>query len=200
MMTPTPGRNRRRRGKRGQRPRQDQQHPEQQAGAEAAPPVQEAAPQQQAEAPSARPERQERAPQRADGEQQRGDRQGGNRKRSRGKRRTTRRPTLAVMPTEVLREEVRDLTPTGTMYMRTVEEMATEDGVNFGCPMLTRTQIGMPFADGVRMPRCSMGWALHNEEEASFCMRTPDLLDCWKAHSDREAALRATSETENAAD
>jgi hypothetical protein len=45
-----------------------------------------------------------------------------------------------------------------------------------------------------------MGWAVHNEEEASFCMRTPDLIDCWKEHPEREAALRASQETENAAD
>lgn len=199
-MTTSPGRNRRRRGRRGQRPRQNEQPQEQQQQPQASQetqPAQDAAPRPRAEAQDDRPER---GPRREAGDQ-RGDRQGGGgRKRSRGKRRGNRRPTLGVMPTEVLKEDVRDIQPSGTMYLRTVEEMTTPEGVNFGCPMLTRTGIGLPFADGNRMPRCSMGWALHNEEEASFCMRTPDLLDCWKAHPDREAALRSTSETENAAD
>ena len=133
------------------------------------------------------------------GDQQ--ERKGAGRKRSRGRRnRTTTRPALAAQPTEVLKPRVRDVPVTGTMTMRTLDEVETPGGMTFGCPMLTRTRMGMPFVEGRRIPRCSMGWALHNEEEASFCMRTPDLLDCWKAHPEREAELRGTSESENAAD
>jgi hypothetical protein len=66
--------------------------------------------------------------------------------------------------------------------------------------MLTRTRIAMPFANGQRSPRCSMGWAIHGEEEASMCMRTPNRHECWKEHPEREAALRASSSEDAAAD
>lgn len=104
------------------------------------------------------------------------------------------------MPTEVLKEDVRDLEPRGTIVLRNLDDVATPDGLTFGCPMLTRTQLGMPFAQGQRAPRCSMGWAVHNEEEAALCMRTPDRVDCWKENPEREAQLRATVPEDSAAD
>ena len=186
-------RNRRRRGRRGQRGRQQQQQ---------APATQESiAPDAQPAAGASAPPQQREA-RRRDDEQQQTDRRS-TRKRPRSKRgRGSKRPALGQMPQQVLKDEVRDLPATGEMTMRSLDDVSTSGGLTFGCPMLTRTRIGMPFVDGIRMPRCSMGWALHNEEEASFCMRTPDLLDCWKEHPEREAALRASQddESENAAD
>jgi hypothetical protein len=196
MTTAGAGRNRRRRGRRGQRGRPE--HEEQQATHD----PQEAAAQPRQQAPAVAVEVQQRtdAPGRGSEDQQ-GERRSSSRKRSRGRRaRTTRRPTLDAIPTIVLKEHIRNVPVTGTMVTRSLEDAASSTGITFGCPMLTRTRLGMPFRNGLRMPRCSMGWAVHNEEEVSFCMRTPDLLDCWKLHSEREAALRASDEDKNAAD
>ncbi len=195
MTTAGPGRNRRRRGRRGQRGRPETPQQEQQA----TPGQQEADTKPRQVAPTV-------AQQPTDGpssgsEDSQGDRRSSTRKRSRGRRgRTTRRPTLDAIPTIVLKEHVRNIPVTGTMVTRSLDDAAATTGMTFGCPMLTRTRLGMPFTNGVRMPRCSMGWAVHNEEEASFCMRTPDLLDCWKLHPEREAALRASDEDKNVAD
>lgn len=30
------------------------------------------------------------------------------------------------------------------------------------------------------MPRCSMGWAVHDEDEVLLCMHTPTRNQCWK--------------------
>ncbi|HYH11781.1 MAG TPA: hypothetical protein VD789_05430 [Thermomicrobiales bacterium] len=196
MMT-GPSRNRRRRGRRGQRSRPEEPQGNEQASQEEQAPAH----QVRMEEPR-REERQARDSRRGrDAAQDQGDRAGGvGRKRTRGKRRPTRRPVINAMPTEVLKEDVRDIRPAGTIILRKVGELETSDGMTFGCPMLTRTRLGMPFAQGQRVPRCSMGWALHNEEEALLCMRTPNLRDCWQAHPEREVALRATGEEENAAD
>lgn len=185
-------RNRRRRGRRGQRPRQETT--QQTTGG-----AQEAAPATQKDTAPKPPERRARAA-REDSQGQAERQAGGGRKRSRGKRRSNRRPVISAMPAEVLKEGVRDVQPAGTIILRKVDELETEDGLTFGCPMLTRTRLGMPFAQGIRVPRCSMGWALHNEEEALLCMRTPNQRDCWREHPEREAALRADSGGENAAD
>jgi hypothetical protein len=148
-----------------------------------------------------RPRAPEQPRERPSGDEQQGARDGeGGRKRSRNKRRTTRRPVLAQMPTEVLKESARQAPAAEPTATRTLDEFATRDGMTFGCPMLTRTRIGMPFAGGRHVPRCSMGWALHDESEALLCMRTPDLLDCWKEHPEKEAELTATDAAESAAD
>jgi hypothetical protein len=127
-------------------------------------------------------------------------REGGARKRSRNRRRNTRRPTIGPMPTGVLKDSVRPAPATEPLATRTLDEFTTPVGMTFGCPMLTRTRIGMPFDGGHHVPRCAMGWSLHGESEALFCMRTPDMLDCWKEHPEKEAELRGADEAENAAD
>lgn len=183
-MTTNPGRGKRRRGRRGQRPRQDT--PEQVQQAEARPDAEPVAP----------PDQEARAAPRRESDG--GD---GGRKRQRPRRRTTaRRQAIGPMPTEVLKPAVRNIRPSGPLARRTLDAFSTPDGMTFGCPMLSRTRIGMPFANGRPAPRCSMGWALHDEDEALLCMRTPNLLECWKAHPEREAELRASEEAENAAD
>lgn len=189
-MTTGPGRNRRRRGRRGQRQNQDEQRtPQPQTTQGPANPVVE---QPTREAESGRDRDQARA----------GDRQGqgGGRKRNRSRRRSNRRQDVGPMPTEVLKDQVRHLHPTGTIASRTLDDAATADGLTFGCPMLTRTGLGMPFAQGQRAPRCAMGWALHDEDEAALCMRTPNMLQCWKDDPEREAELRSDTGQDNAAD
>lgn len=199
MMMTGPGRGRRRRGRRGQRSRQEEQNQEQQQRSAPQSGQDDGASDARSGAPE-RPARAARSPRDGDSAQQ-GERQGqsGGRKRSRGKRRANRRPAVGPMPTEVLRKEVRDVRQTGTIVLRRLDDFETQDGMTFGCPMLARTRLGMPFAQGRRVPRCSMGWALHNEEEASLCMRTPNLLDCWKEHPENEAALRASADDEESA-
>lgn len=55
----------------------------------------------------------------------------------------------------------------------------------FGCPMLTRTRLGIPFRGGHHVPRCAMGWAVHDEDEVLFCMHTASRNDCWKEHPEQ---------------
>jgi hypothetical protein len=55
--------------------------------------------------------------------------------------------------------------------------------------MLTRTRMGMPFAGGAHIPRCALAWALHSESEASYCMETPVVAQCWKMHPERIAEI-----------
>lgn len=67
---------------------------------------------------------------------------------------------------------------------------ADDDGLPvLGCPMLTRTRLGMPFAGGRHVPRCALGWAVHSESEAHLCMATPLVAMCWKLHPERVAEL-----------
>ena len=105
------------------------------------------------------------------------------------------------MPTEVLKEHYREIPPTREIEIRQLDELAAgdDDGLQFGCPMLTRTRLALPVSGNQPMPRCSMGWALHAEDEVAMCLRTPDLLDCWKIDSQREERLRAEMEEHSAA-
>lgn len=196
MMT-GPSRPRRRRGRRGgQRAQQPDQV--QQSAEEAVAPERRPEREQPRDAAEPRPVREARD--RAASDDQQGAREGGGRKRARSRRRNTRRPTIGPMPTEVLKDSVRPAPAAEPLATRTLDEFTTPTGMTFGCPMLTRTRIGMPFDGGHHVPRCAMGWALHGESEALFCMRTPDMLDCWKAHPEKEAELRGADEAENAAD
>ncbi len=191
MMT-GPSRPRRRRGRRGgQRAHQEQP---QQPVESVTPPAQEHRESPSDDGDESRPRREARGG--SNGE----DQQGGGRKRTRNRRRATRRPTIGPMPTEVLKDSARTVPAHEPQATRTLDEFTVPAGMTFGCPMLSRTRLGMPFAGGNRVARCSMGWALHGESEALLCMRTPDLLDCWKEHPEKEAELRATDEAENAAD
>lgn len=199
-MTTNPGRPRRRRGRRGQRSQQGAPQLEQQV-AEAGVAEVEAEPIVAEARPPAHDIRDNRGG-RDEDDTQAGRQGDAARKRARPRRRPNnrRQATVGPMPSEVLKARVRHVPPTGTVSTRSLDEFGTPGGMTFGCPMLSRTRIGMPFANGQRAPRCSMGWALHGEDEAMFCMRTPDLLDCWKEHPEREAELRASQEAEHAAD
>jgi hypothetical protein len=95
------------------------------------------------------------------------------------------------MPTAVLKRHVPVGQPDHGREVRSVASMTSADVANFGCPMLTRIATRMPATGFQNAPRCSMAWALHNEDEALLCMYTADLLDCWKAHPEKVEGLRA---------
>lgn len=88
------------------------------------------------------------------------------------------------MPEQVLRRDATRQAPVQPMRMRPIVENDTSEP-QFGCPMLTRTRLGLPFRGDQRVPRCSMGWAVHDEDEVLFCMHTPTRNDCWKEHPER---------------
>lgn len=86
------------------------------------------------------------------------------------------------MPTQVLRDDARAARPIQPMRKRPIGEEDDTSEPIFGCPMLTRTRLGIPFRGGQNAPRCSMGWAVHDEDEVLFCMHTPTRNQCWKEH------------------
>ncbi|HYJ13316.1 MAG TPA: hypothetical protein VEW66_06975, partial [Thermomicrobiales bacterium] len=76
-----------------------------------------------------------------------------------------------------------------------------KDGIPaLGCPMLTRTRVGMPTAAGAHVPRCALAWALHSEEEAGYCMETPLVALCWKLHPEERIAEIDAKRASRAAD
>ncbi|HLU35531.1 MAG TPA: hypothetical protein VKZ61_07150 [Thermomicrobiales bacterium] len=110
----------------------------------------------------------------------------------RGRRRggPNRRPRVAELEDgRVLRESSRQTAPVQPMRKRKISEEFDETEPQFGCPMLTRTRIGIPFRGGQNVPRCSMGWAVHDEDEVLFCMHTPSRNLCWKENPEQLEAL-----------
>jgi len=188
-----PTRNRRRRGRRDQRQQPDVGQAQDQN--------QQAEPGRLSSGPDAPPSVEaRRGGRRNDGGQQ-SERQGaGSRKRNRGKRRSNRRPAIGPMPSEVLKEPFRGAPPTRHLERLKLDEVLATEEIQFGCPMLTRTRLALPSTGNQPSPRCSMGWALHSEQEVALCLRTPDLLDCWKLDAEREQRLRAGIEEDSAAD
>lgn len=63
-----------------------------------------------------------------------------------------------------------------------LQPIGAEGEPNFGCPMLTRTRLELPFAGNHRLPHCAVGWAVHDEDEVLLCMNTPTRGQCWKEH------------------
>lgn len=86
---------------------------------------------------------------------------------------------------EVLREPGERIAPVQPMRKRTISEEAEGVEPQFGCPMLTRTRLALPFRGGQHVPRCSMGWAVHDEDEVLFCMHTPERKLCWKENPEQ---------------
>lgn len=118
--------------------------------------------------------------------------QGQSGKRRRGQRRRQGAVTPEVIPTEVLKPTIALPEPLVPMTMRSLEDLGTDTTVSLGCPMLTRTKVALPSAGGLRAPRCNLGWAIHNEDEVAFCLQTPSIAQCWKAHPERLAELMGT--------
>jgi hypothetical protein len=89
---------------------------------------------------------------------------------------------------EVLRDGSTRTVPVQPMRKRKiVEDNPTEP--EFGCPMLTRTRLTLPFRSHQQVPRCSVGWAVHDEDEVLFCMNTPSRNLCWKENPEQLEAL-----------
>lgn len=81
--------------------------------------------------------------------------------------------------TGVVRSGAPQLAPLQPMRMHKIDpENTTEPTI--GCPMLTRTRLKIPFRGNQRLPRCSVGWAVHDEDEVLLCMNTPTVALCWK--------------------
>lgn len=120
----------------------------------------------------------------------------GNRRPNR--RRQGRRQTIQPITGEIFKSNLRTSgVPAEPLSLRHGIE-ADADGLPvLGCPMLTRTRLGMPFAGGRHTPRCALGWAVHSETEAGYCMATPLVSQCWKIHPERLAEL--TEEPEDRA-
>ncbi len=85
------------------------------------------------------------------------------------------------------------------MARRKLEEIGDGDHLNLGCPMLTRTKLALHASEGLRAGRCSLGWAIHGEDEIVLCLHTPDHLDCWKVHPERIAVIQEELEGETVA-
>lgn len=107
-------------------------------------------------------------------------------KSGRGRRRGNRRPRPADAGTgEVLRGGGERMAPVQPMRKRPLSAEGDTSEPEFGCPMLTRTRLGLPFRGGQNVPRCSMGWAVHDEDEVLFCMHTPARELCWKENPEQ---------------
>lgn len=187
-MTPPPNRSGRRRRRRGPRPQPDGNQSQDQAA------IQEPA---QDTDDRANVSPQQQSGRRADEQAE------GARKRARAKRRPNRQPTVfGPMPSEVLKAPFRRTRPTREMARLRLDDLRTsaDNGLRFGCPMLTRTRLSLPSSGNLPSPRCSMGWALHAEDEVALCLRTPDMVNCWKLDAEREQRLRAELDEESAAD
>ena len=89
---------------------------------------------------------------------------------------------------EVLRESRGIVVPVQPMRKRKIVEGNTTEP-EFGCPMLTRTRLALPFRGDQHAPRCSVGWAVHDEDEVLFCMHTPSRNLCWKENPEQLEAL-----------
>ncbi len=124
------------------------------------------------------------------GERREEGRQGGGRERSGRRRQGRSRQQLQPITGEVLKPRVQITGDRSPVVKRQITELDTPDGPQLGCPMLTRTRLGLPFKGGNHAPRCALAWAIHSETEASYCMETHDLTACWKAHPERLEEIR----------
>jgi hypothetical protein len=91
-------------------------------------------------------------------------------------------------PTEVVRATAPQIAPLQPMRLRKIDGTDNSEPM-VGCPMLTRTRIGIPFRGNQRVARCSVGWAVHDEDEVLLCMHTPSAAQCWKEHPEQVEVL-----------
>lgn len=68
------------------------------------------------------------------------------------------------------------------------EEEPTAEPGRFGCPMLMRAHRMIPPRGTMPNWRCSVGWAVHNDDEAERCLAVDAVIDCWKNHPERAGA------------
>jgi hypothetical protein len=64
------------------------------------------------------------------------------------------------------------------------EEPSAEPG-RYGCPMLSRGHRPHPIDPNRPLMRCSIGWAIHDDEDVQRCLATEAVTDCWKVHPER---------------
>jgi hypothetical protein len=93
------------------------------------------------------------------------------------------------VPENVVRRDAEPDPPIQPMRKRPIGGEDDTSEPEFGCPMLTRTRLGMPFRGGQQVPRCSVGWAVHDEDEVLLCMHTPTRNQCWKEHPEHLETL-----------
>ncbi len=87
-----------------------------------------------------------------------------------------------------MRSNAPRVAPLQPMRLRKIDPDNTDEPI-IGCPMLTRTRLEIPFRGNQRLPRCSVGWAIHDEDEVLFCMHTPSASLCWKDNPARVEEL-----------
>lgn len=116
------------------------------------------------------------------------------------RRRSPRRQQSVPMTNQVFKARAPISGSTRPVIRRRLDVISGPEGPILGCPMLTRTRVGLPVTGAQPAPRCALAWALHSELEASYCMETPDLTQCWKVHPERLEDIRARLEEGTAAD
>lgn len=117
------------------------------------------------------------------------------------RRRQQRKPAILEVSGEIIKRRAVVAAAPEKMVKRSMEDLEGPDGPVLGCPMLTRTRLALPVTGGHPAPRCCLGWGIHSEQEAMYCMMTPDLTLCWKANPERLDVLRAElDERDTAAD
>lgn len=107
------------------------------------------------------------------------------------RRRPQPRQAVGPMPMEVLKRGLQLQEPEFPLQLRPVATMIEGTVANFGCPMLHRNQVALPSTGNLRAARCSLGWSIHNQDEAMLCMYTAEMIDCWKAHPEKVEGLVA---------
>jgi hypothetical protein len=54
------------------------------------------------------------------------------------------------------------------------------ESIRFGCSMLSRVRLRLSNPNALSTMRCSLGFALHSDEEIALCMGVESPADCWK--------------------
>lgn len=73
------------------------------------------------------------------------------------------------------------------------------ESIQFGCSMLSRVRLRLDSPNALAPMRCSLGYALHSDEEVERCMGVEGPADCWKTSqswrvpTDEPAASRPQS-------
>lgn len=102
------------------------------------------------------------------------------------RRNNPRRSAIPDMnaPAEVVRNNAPKIAPLQPMRLRKIDPDDNSEPI-VGCPMLTRTRLEIPFRGNQRVARCSVGWAVHDEDEVMLCMHTPSAAQCWKENPEQ---------------
>lgn len=102
------------------------------------------------------------------------------------RRNNPRRSAMPDMnaPAEVVRNNAPQIAPLQPMRLRKIDPDDNSEPI-VGCPMLTRTRLEIPFRGNQRVARCSVGWAVHDEDEVMLCMHTPTAAQCWKENPEQ---------------